>query len=307
VATYSQFLKHPKFTRVAWLCGTEPVLARAVQEAYARALPALRPLPMWSDGRLWDDLLTVPLSPQLVVVRDAEKLRDLSLLPQLLADEFDGCYTVFTSTEDDFRRDDKKLIEPLAALRDSRHGQLVRCCAPVSDEDAADIVAAWWPGAGRNIAAALLARCGGSLTAAYQAADKAVRAGLAPDTAAIPAVCQQPVHGHYADMLLAGRRREAMDAARFISEAEVGGVLALLASRVALLPLVRDAAQRRESPQDTVRRLRADAWVLRQLRPYAADYDPDRVARCREVLAVAETAWKSGSRTGVLEAVAALW
>lgn len=308
MATFGQFLRHPKFTRVAWVCGNEPVLVRTVVSEYQQALPSLVPLPMWTGaGHVWDDLLTVPSSPQLVIVRGAERLRDLARLPLLLADTFDGNYAVFVSTEDDFRRDDKELDPGLAALRDSRHGQMVRCCPPASEEDRAAIVASWWPGAGRNVAASLLAACGGSLTMAYHAADRAVRAGISPDGKAIPALCVTGSHEDYVRLLLSGDRRMAMTAARDVGQDAAGGVIALLASRLALLPLVREAAQRRESPQDTVRRLRADAWVLRQLKPYAGDYDPARVARCREVLAVAETAWKSGSRTGILEAVAALW
>lgn len=293
---------------MAWVCGSEQVLVRTVQDRYAAALPTLRPLPMWQDERrVWDDLLTVPSGPQLVVVRDAERLKDLSLLSVLLSDSFDGCYTIFTSTEDDFRRDEKQLVAGLGVLRDSKHGQLIRCCVPADEETAADIAASWWPGAGRNVGAALLTACGGSLTAAHQAADKAVRAGVTPDIRSVPAVCTGTSHEDYARMLLAGDRRRAMNAAAGVSPDAAGGVLSLLAIRLSLIPLVREAQHRRESPQETVRRLKVDAWVLRQLRPYAADYDPARVARCREVLAIAETAWKSGSRTGILEAVAALW
>lgn len=309
MATFSQWLKHPKFTRVAWVCGNELVLVRTVKEAYVKALPSLRPLPVWcSEGRVWDNLLTVPPEPQLLVVYGVEQLKDVTLLPLLTTDTFDGNYILFVSTEEDFRRgEDKKLIAQLAFLRDSRHGQLVRCCAPSSDEDAADIVASWWPGSGRNVASALLTHCGGDLTAAYHAAQKAVRAGIAPDVQAVRAVSVQNSHEDYARLLLAGDRRRAMTAAREVGLDAAGGVIALLAARLALLPLVREAVQRRESPADTVRRLRVDAWVLRQLRPFASDYDPARVARCRELLAMAETAWKSGSRLGVLEAVAALW
>jgi hypothetical protein len=272
-------------------------------------MPSLKARPVWcGTGRVWDDLLTSPASPQLVVVRGAERLNDLSPLPLLTTDTFDGSYVVFVSSEDDFRKgEDKKLDPVLAHLRDSKHGQMVRCCAPASEEDAAAIVASWWPGCGRNVAAALLAACGGSLGQAWHAADKAVRAGIVPDVRAIPMISTRNEFSGYADLLLAGDRRKAMEAAQHIGPDEAGGVIALMASRLSLLPLLRDAAQRRESPQDTVRRLRADAWVLRQLRPHAGDYGPERVARCREVLALAETAWKSGSRDGILEAVAALW
>jgi hypothetical protein len=271
-------------------------------------MPGVRPVHAWGGHReLWDYLLTAPAGPQLHLVGDAQEIRKLDLLPHLLGDEFDGSYVVFQAEEDDFRRDGKQLIGPLAALRDSRHGQLVRCATPASEEDAAAIVASWWPGAGRNIAAAMLTQCGGSLTRAWHAADKAVRAGIAPDVRVVPSICVRDSHDSYADLLLAGDRRGAMNAARLIARDEAGGVISLLAARLVLLPLVREAVDRREPAQETVRRLKADAWVLRQLRPHALKYDYERVCRCREVLAVAETAWRSGARDGVLEAIAALW
>lgn len=260
-----------------------------------------------TDSGLWDVLLTTPAGPCLTIVLDAGEVSSLDPLPFLLGEEFDGSYTVFISAEKDFRRSDKALVPPLAALRDSRHGQMIRCVAPADGEDRAAIVAAWWPGAGRNVAAALLEASGGSLTRAWHAADKAVRAGLQPDARLVPAVCTSIADEQFADLLVRGDRRGAMAAAAVTPPDAVGSVVGLLAARLQLLPLVRDALARRESPEDTVRRLKADAWVLRTLRPHAGAYDAERVEKCRALLAVTETAWRSGVRTGVLEAIAALW
>jgi hypothetical protein len=279
----------------------------SVIDAYRAALPGAEPRSDWYRDGMWDGLLTVPPGPQLRFVRDAEEVKSLALLPDLLRDEFDGTYTVFVSGEDDFRREGKQLTGPLAALRDSRHGQLIRCCRPSSNEAAADIVASWWPGAGRNIAAALLTACGENLLDAWYAADKARRAGYEPDHKYIPFVCTRGSQA-YADRLLAGQRREAMNAARTVSAEEQGGVIGMLAYKMSLMPLVRESVQRRESMADLASRMRVgNPWVLTQLRSYAAQYEPDRVARCRTVLAIAETAWKAGARDGILEAVAALW
>jgi hypothetical protein len=307
MATFGQWQRSRKITRVAWVCGSEHALVRTVRDAYWAAVPAAGLYFLWGDvPGVWDDLLTTPYAPRLVVVQTAQALKSLDVLPFLLGDEFDGSYVIFVSSEEDFRRDAKALVPPLAALRDSKHGQLIRCCAPADPEGQADIVAAWWPGAGRNVASALLEKCGGSLTQARHAADKAVRAGLEPDTRAIPFVCPS-VSADFAELLARGDRSGAMVAARMVPHDGLGPVISLLAYRVGLLPLVREALARRESPQDTVRRLKADAWVLRQVRAYAMDYPPERVEQCRELLAVAESAWREGVREGILEAMAALW
>lgn len=308
MATYGQWVRSRKITRVAWVCGEESALARSIRDAYAGALSSVDPVIAWgADRGIWDSLLAAPAGPRLTIVLDAGELHSLEPLPFLLSDEFDGTYTVFISSEKDFRRTDKALVPPLAALRDSKHGQMVRCVAPADAEDRAAIVAAWWPGAGRNVAAALLEASGGSLTRAWHAADKAVRAGLPPEVRFVPAVSTSVTDEQFADMLVRGDRRGAMAAASVIPPDAAGPAIGLLASRLQLLPLVRDALARRESPEDTVRRLKADAWVLRMLRPYAGAYDTERVEKCRALLAITETAWRSGVRTGVLEVVAALW
>jgi hypothetical protein len=285
------------------------MLRHVVRQAHEEALlPAAELCAAWADEPgTWDGLLTIPPGPRLTIVWRAAALGSLDLLPSMLGDEFDGSYTVFMSEEDDFRKKDKALVPGLAALRDSRHGQIVRCCAPSSDEDQAALVASWWPGAGRNVAAMLLSSCGGSLTQAWHAADKAARAGITPLGKMVPVVCTSQPGDDFANVLMAGDRGSAMDTARGMVHGDAGGVIALLAARLQLLPLVREAALRGEDAQDTVRRLKADPWVLRQLRAVAGEYPASRVAHCRELLATAETAWRSGAQEGVLEAIAALW
>jgi hypothetical protein len=308
MATYGQWIRNQKITRVAWVCGEESALSRSVRDAYTRALSAVPPVILWgADDGTWNSLLATPAGPRLVIVLGAGELPSLEPLPHLLGEEFDGAYTVFVSSEKDFRRTDKVLVPSLAALRDSRHGQMIRCVAPADAEARAAIVADWWPGAGRNVASVLLEASGGSLTRAWHAADKAVRAGLQPEARLVPTVCANVRDEQFADLLVKGDRRSAMAAAAVIPPDDIGLAIGLLAARLQLLPLVRDALARRESSEDTVRRLRADPWVLRILRPYAGSYDAERVERCRVLLAITETAWRSGVRVGILEAVAALW
>lgn len=295
-------------SRVAWVCGEERMLAHVVTLAYREQLRDAERRAAWVDvPGWWDDVLSVPSGPRLTIVWNAEHLGDLSKLPHLLGDELDGSYTVFVSAEHDFRKQDKELVPALAALRDSRHGQIIRCSTPASQEDQAAIVASWWPGAGRNIAAALLEASGGSLTAAWHAADKAVRAGFPCDPSVIPVVCVSRDAEGFADLLTAGNRAAAMAAARTLPQDEAGGVLALLAVRLQLLPLVRDCVERGEDMQSMVRNLKASQLVIARLRAVSPRYGDSRVSRCRELLAIAETAWRSGARDGVLEAVAALW
>jgi hypothetical protein len=304
-------------TRVAWVCGPEPVLRHDVTAAYAEALPGASRWNLWPESNPWDILLAVPSGPRLVTVWGAEKLGHLDRLPLLLADEFDRAFTVFVSADDDFPRTEERSEKPdrprsvlapsLAALRDSRHGQLVRCTVPKDPEGQAQLAASWWPGAGRNFGAALLERCAGDIAAARHAALKAGFADLPPEVPALDLVCPPAARYEFADLMVAGNVKAAMAAAAFTPPDQAGQVLALLSSRLTVLSVLSDAARKGVSAQDAAIRLKIDAYSVRLLRPYAAAYTPRRTARCREVLALAESAWKSGARDGILEAVAALW
>jgi hypothetical protein len=265
---------------------------------------------------VWDFLLSAPSSPRLAVVWDAEKLDSLDHLPLLLGDEFDCAFTVFVAAAEDFsyhvvpgpgKQPRKVLVPALAALRDSRHGQLVRCCAPKDPEGQAQLVASWWPGAGRNLGAAVLERCSGDLSAARQAVFKACFAGLDPLTASLDLVCPPEARDDFANQVVAGNVKRAMVAAAAVEPEQAGAVLGLLSSRLSILAVLGDAMRKNLNVQDTAIRLKIDPYVVKLLRPHAAAYTRGKVARCREVLALAESAWRSGARDGILEAVAALW
>lgn len=136
---------------------------------------------------------------------------------------------------------------------------------------------------------------------------KAGLAGLSPDQAALDLVCPPAASPGFADQVVAGDVKAAMAAAALIPPDEAGQALALLSSRLTVLSVLSDAARKGVSAQDTAIRLKIDPYSVKLLRPHAAAYTARKTARCREVLALAESAWKSGARTGILEAVAALW
>lgn len=305
MAPYSVWAKTRKTPRVAWVCGPEPVLRYDVADTYRAVFPRLPVRSIPGDSSSWDALLTVPSFPLLTFVWGAEKLTVRDRICHLLGDEFENAFTVFVSAENDF-----PAREPdgwLAALRDSRHGLLVRCAVPRDPEAQAQLVASWWPGAGRNLGAEVLARCGGDIAAARAAVKKAVCAGLLPNSDAVRLVCLPGAPGDFADCLVACDVKKAMAAVAFIDPEEAGAALALLSSRLSVLALLGDAARKGENVLEFARRQKIDPYLVRLLRPHAAAYTPDKVSRCRRLLALAESSWRRGARDGVLESVAALW
>jgi hypothetical protein len=306
MVTYAQWSPGRRLLPVTWACGGEEVLAREVAAEYRRAFAAL-PVVVTDavtcqPGEAWDEVLSRPPGGKLSLVCNAERLVPSPLFAVVVAEASPSWPVLFITPDPAFARKDGAHLEVLAA---SRQAQVIRCVAPASEEGLAEVVAAWWPGMGRNHAARLLEACGGSLELAREAAEKGIRCQADPATA--PLFARKEANAGWADLLVAGDRRGAAVAAREVEGTQVLAALRLLGSRLSLLSLLEAAAREGLGAREQASRVKASPYAVRFLRPHARDYPPSREARCREVLAAAEQAAAAGARDGVLEAVALLW
>ena len=202
------------------MCGPEQVLAGDVAAAVRAALPAAGQAVFFAgndvERDIWAACGVIPPQGQdrLAVVWDAHKLRrPHELVPLVKAGrEAAGSWLLFISAEDDFTRGKDGLAPHLAAIRDSRHGQLIRCTVP-KDDDLLDWVIRQWPGLARNAAYRLLMRAGGNLAAVRDAGAKSRATGLA-DEKYIDVLCSQRSGEEFTELLVAGDRQGALAAAR---------------------------------------------------------------------------------------------
>lgn len=321
MATYLQWNRSRLVRPVTWACGPEWALAHEVERQARHDLATLPILhSFWADAanepRIWDYLLeTPPAGGRLVIVRTAQNLAMADRMGLLLETHAQFSYVLFISEEEDFARVEvggKRTLAPhLAAIQASKDGQLIRCCKPSRDEDVLKLVASWWPDeskkpAGLNFAAALLARCGGQLGAVYVACQTAKGAALPPEEQWLEVACQSVPQAKYADELLAGHRQAALEEAAHLSDAEAASVLKLLGTRLTAL-VTYNALRARDMDAEQIARHGVARWQQHQLAPYAVRYAPPKVIYCRKLLAMAEDAFRSGVRDGLLQAVAALW
>jgi hypothetical protein len=313
VSSYLQWSRNKPVRRVTWVCGPEPYLAREVVAAHLDGAPPGQCAFLFAgevpEREVWDELLTCPPpGGRRTVVHGAEKLRNLGGIALLAgAGGQETAFTVFVSADSDFGHDGDGALAPhLAALRDAKAGQMVRCCAPSKAEDQVALVASWWPGASRTLAYDVLSRCG-TLEAAYQACEQARLAALEPTAARAALVCQPRPGDRLADYLLAGDRRRAMEAAAVLPRGETGRLIGLLASLLVIAEGIGEGVHDGMTAREAAGRLRADRFSASRVVPYAAAYGTDRIRRCRRVLAGAEAAWKSGAGSGVAESVVSQW
>jgi hypothetical protein len=312
MATFWQWSKNKTLRRVTWVCGPEGVLVREVVAAHRDGAPPGQCFALFAgevpERDVWDALFaSPPPGGRRVTVYGAERLRDAGVAALLAADPgLEAAYVVFVSADTDFPREDGALVPHLAALQAVRAAQLIRCCEPSKTEDKTALVASWWPGATPNLAYDVLARCG-SLERACQACEQARLAGLEPSPATVAAVCPASPGGDFADLLMAGNKRGACAVIGQLSVPDLGAVIGLLASRLAVAELIGHGVRQGLSPREAASREHVDRFVASRVIPHAGAYAADRIRRCRRTLAVAESAWRSGTRAGVAEALVALW
>lgn len=312
MATFLQWSKKRPLRRVTWVCGPEDVLVREVVAAHREGAPPDQCFALFAgevpERDVWDALLACPPpGGRRVVVYGAEKLKDAGNAALLAADPgMEAAYTVFVSADADFPREDGALVPHLAALQASKAAQLIRCCEPAKTEDKTTLVASWWPGATPNFAYDVLARCG-SLERAYQACEQARLAGLEPSRTMAAVVCPAEPGGDFADLLMAGNKRAACAAIGRLSSPDLGAAIGLLASRLTVAEQIGYGVRHGLSPREAAQREQVDRFVASRVIPHAGAYAADRIRRCRQTLAVAESAWRGGTRAGVAESLVALW
>ena len=301
--------------RVTWVCGPEQALASDVTGSICDSLPGATPAVYFAgtdiERDIWAACGVVPPAGQerLVVVHEAQKLRRPGeLVPLVKAGrEAADLYLMFVSGEDDFTRAGEgkgSLVPHLAAIRDARHGQLIRCTPP-KDDDLLDWVARQWPGLGRNAAHRLLELASWDLAAVRGAGSKARACGLL-DEKYIPVLCEPPPGGQFAELLIRGDRPGALAAAR-TGQVPPGPAIGLLDSRLGTLAAIREGQRRQLEDRDIAGKLGVPRFLIGKYRNIANEYGPARVRHCRELLATVDAAWRTGASAGVAEVLAASW
>lgn len=308
MSTFSQWQRAGRpVRRVTWVCGPEQVLADEVAGVQLSAAPfdvtrlTAGEVP---DRDIWDRC-ALPGEGRLVLVRAADRLKDPARLVPLVRAARDVAMLVLVSGEDDLARDEDGLAPHLAAIRDSRYAQMVRCTAP-KDDGLLDWTAGQWPGLGRNDAWRLASRAGGNLAAIRDAGVKAQASGLL-EPRYIDVLCEPSPGAEMAELLVTGDKPAALAAARAMLPSAIGAALSLLGSRLSTLASIRDGQRRQLDTRAICSRLGVPQFLLARYRDVAVNYAPDRVRRCREILATADAAWRTGASGGVAETVIANW
>lgn len=324
MATFSQWraaADKGEIRRVTWLCGDQRVLVEEIVTAIRTALkvsPVDHVVLSAKDAPardIWAAANQYPLEPganRLVVIRDAEAVTRWEPLTAWLdnARLLPGVHLVFVSNESDVprvgaqgRRKGSALRPHVEAIQAKRRvGQVVRCTLP----NEADAIA-WVRRRSRldvEMASHLLTRAGGKLATVATVCDMIALFDGSPGPGTLDALCEPAAPDSLVDRLLAGDKPAALRALAVLEPAEYGATISLLASRIDLMASLFKHTRAGQSPRDITH---LPVFLVHQYHPWAKDYPPARCAYVRQVLAVVDDAYRTGARTGLVEALIALW
>ena len=184
-------------------------------------------------------------------------------------------------------------------------GQLVRCVLSAQGDQIA-WVQSQLPGLAATVAWRIIDLTGADLAlAASVCAQLALWPPGERTEAAVAALTVREPSQAFTEALVLGSKDQALLA--IPGEAETGMVLGQLGSLLDYLAQLYSASLQQLGMRDTVTRLGVPQVVAARYRATATGYSPDRVLSCRQLLAEADSAWRSGVREGVAEVVCALW
>jgi hypothetical protein len=301
--------------RITWVCGDQPVLIEEIVD-HTRTLVAAGELDTVSltggtvpDVDVWAATHQYPLDPtaaRFVLVRDAAKIKLWDPLRTWLAENrrLPGTHLLFVAGTTDLPAGTGPVATALEAIKAKRTlGLIVKATQPSPDD-----LHAWLkrraPALSDYVAAHLLARIGGNLMAAAHVAAKLALFDVTVSTATIDALVEELPADSFADCLLAGDKRQALRQAESMGDDDVLRALGLLDLRLDLLVAVHRGLRHGRRPHEITG---VNPYLARRYGDLAKHYEPRRAANLRTVLAVVDTALRSGARIGLLETLVALW
>lgn len=261
-----------------------------------------------AERDVWAEASQFPLIPggnRMILIRNAEKLKNWDQLELWLTRtrQLTGVYLVFVSNDKTlpYANGKQGVLLPHAAALKAPRGSLVKCSMPKQQDAVAWVQRRATMDA--STAQHLLARTGGSLTAAAHVCAKlALFDGMA-GAATVDALVNESPAADFAENLIALDRKRALLCIPDLTF-EHAKLVALLDSRLDLLQTLHRAQIAGQGWRDSHG---VNPYLARQYLPHARHYPPTTCAYRRRVLAVIDDALRNGARVGVFEALVALW
>lgn len=255
------------------------------------------------ESGIWEACLQYPVPGQqrLVKVHNAGALTQAHRVAEVCEAiaGVAGSYVVLTG--DGFEEGQEE-------VRLSSRGQVIACSWPEDPDRAGQEKTEWLVTqlGNRELARAVLASTHFDFAAAAAFCDKLRRCGMPPQLAL--RVVGWSSRPPFADSLVLGERKAALRAAEGLEGEGIGLAIGQLAQRLGIMSLLYWASQDNLTGKELHKAVpEVPAFLVSRLRKATAQYSPQRMRAQRELLDIADTAYRNGARTGVLELLCAGW
>lgn len=308
--------------RLTWVCGSERVWVEDVVDHVRSAVGASAvdygsySAGVDADREIWagvNQYSIDPGAPRLVVVRDAERVRDWGPFLEWCqhSREMPTTHIVFVSGEEDFpyspgpegKRGKGVLRGHVVKVKE--RGRLVRC-GPGSRDDLR-----WWirrtVGGSDLVVDYFIDRAGGSVPVIADALKKMELFSGELSREAVDLLCRRSSEDSFVADVIRGDTVGAVGALAVLPEGGYGRTVGRLNAMLTHLGRLNVAVRSRETVVDVIKGGEVPVAVAREFYPVAQHYSEERRSRCREVLGLTDQALMQGQRVGVMEALVALW
>lgn len=331
MASFSQFrvsfAKDKGVRQITWVCGPEQVLIEDVVSSIKKRLNVAPwnyvPLVVGMDSErtVWAEIDQHPLDsgPRLVIIRNAERLKDWNRLIEFIKYRSMNPLThiIFVSNDErsprvavapagKFQKATEEATPYIAAF--SGKGYVIEC-KPYTAATVPHAVE-WVKSKVKmrdGIAGYMLNRANGDLRLVR---DMCTKLAVFPDEITLTTInlmLKERPRDSFSDALLALDKKTALLALRDLSPSDYSRTLGFLDARLDLAGMVHDMQMDHKTPSEMAMAAGNQNFLVKDIIPIAKHYDHKRRLQIRKTLALADDALRSGATEAVMESIVAFW
>lgn len=328
MGSYNDFLRlhaspEAKVRRLYWVCGEEVTLREMVLER----VKELADVPDFhyhsvvvgptKEPDVWGLLNQYPADPlkrRLVIVRDAERLKNMEMLKDWLTTSLfrgsrtPGTTAVFLSNAAEWPMDHE--VATREVLVKSSTALYVRCALPKDERDRrkrVQEILCGWGNIDPTHAIILAERVNFDMAEARTVMAKAAYFRGTLNARAIEALAPVKVEDDIVWSLLGLDKRRASQALQELPDTQVSRVIGALTAHVEVLGRLNGVLTRGLSVRDLSSKMNISETYARKLLPFAKLYPRKATVHRTLLLNKVDAAWQRGAREGVLEVLVAGW
>lgn len=302
--------------KVTYCCGDQSALIEIVVDDIKNILQVpvtdFVEIDASQDTSMWELASQYPLDPnsnRLVVVRNAEQIKDWAYLSDWLAYSRANPknYLLFVSNDADapavYAKGKRQSYEEHIELIRTK-GKFIKCSVPNDDD-----LVKWAETYGLTKASAefLVERTSGDTSAMLDVLRKVHIWEGSPSPKALTLLCEEQALDSFADYLILKDKKAALMALKSMSDEDKSKIILRLDRRLDMIMDIARHVRKRMYAGDIAATTGIKVYLVKRFTPVVKDYDDRKIIYCRQLLAMIDGVQRDGAKTGTWETLITLW